>query len=167
MSPPPLVLVLNGPNLDRLGSREPEIYGSTTLPELEDAMRAQAEAEGLAVEFLQTDSEDALIEAVRDAPGRASAIIINPAAFTHFSYPLRDALAACGLPVIEVHVSNIHAREPFRRLSVISAVVRGVVCGLGTAGYTLALEAVAGLVRPEAAKGGSGSPPAKGGSGHE
>jgi 3-dehydroquinate dehydratase-2 len=143
----PLVLVLNGPNLDRLGARQPEIYGRTTLAELEELLRARAERLGLQVAFLQSNDEDALVEAARTAPARgAAAILVNPAALTHFSYPLRDALAASGLPVVEVHISNIHAREPFRRLSVISPVVRGVVMGLGVQGYLLALDAIAGML---------------------
>jgi 3-dehydroquinate dehydratase II len=141
------VLVVNGPNLDKLGTRQPEIYGSTTLAQLEKSLRARAEEVGLAVEFFQSNAEDEIVKAVSGAPGNgAAAIMINPAALSHFSYPLRDALAGTGLPVIEVHISNIHAREPFRRLSLVSSVARGVICGLGVAGYTLALEAIAGML---------------------
>ncbi|MGH2786153.1 MAG: type II 3-dehydroquinate dehydratase [Actinomycetota bacterium] len=143
----PLVLVLNGPNLDKLGTREPEIYGSTTLLELENALRARASELGLAVECRQSNDEEELIGLVEGAPVRgAAAIMINPAALSHFSYPLREALAATGLPVVEVHISNIHAREPFRRLSLVSGVAKGVIAGLGVNGYTLALEAIAGMV---------------------
>ncbi|MGH2795188.1 MAG: type II 3-dehydroquinate dehydratase [Actinomycetota bacterium] len=143
----PLVLVLNGPNLDKLGTREPEIYGSTTLLEVENALRERAAELGLAVECFQSNDEEALIGLVDGARGRgAAAIMINPAALTHFSYPLREALEATGLPVVEVHISNIHAREPFRRLSLVSGVAKGVIAGLGVNGYTLALDAIAGMV---------------------
>ena len=144
---PQLVLVVNGPNLDKLGTRQPEIYGSTTLAELEDGLRAKAHDLGLAVEFFQSNAEDDLIGAVSEAPGKgAAAILINPAALSHFSTPLREALAGTGLPVVEVHISNIHAREPFRRLSLVSGVAKGVIAGLGVNGYALALEAIAGMV---------------------
>ena len=144
---PPLVLVLNGPNLDKLGTRLPEIYGSTTLAQLEDVLRAKAHELALGIDFFQSNDEDELIKAVSGAPGKgAAAILINPAALTHFSYPLREALAATGLPVVEVHISNIHAREPFRRLSLVSGVAKGVIAGLGVNGYSLALEAIAGMV---------------------
>ena len=143
----PLVLVVNGPNLDKLGTRQPEIYGSTTLAELEKGLRDRADSLGLEVEFFQSNGEAELIDAVAGAPGRgAEAILINPAALSHFSYPLREALAETGLPVVEVHISNIHAREPFRRLSLVSGVAKGVICGLGIAGYGLALDAIAGMV---------------------
>ncbi len=143
----PVVLVVNGPNLDKLGTRQPEIYGATTLAELEESLRARGAELGLAVECFQSNDEGELIEAVSKAPSNgAAAIMINPAALSHFSYPLRDALAATGLPVVEVHISNIHAREPFRRLSLVSGVAKGVIAGLGVNGYTLALEAIAGMV---------------------
>jgi 3-dehydroquinate dehydratase-2 len=144
----PVVLVVNGPNLDKLGTRQPEIYGSTTLEQLEKGLREKAKGLGLAVEFFQSNDEDELIGAVAEAPRNGTAaILINPAALSHFSYPLRDALAATGLPIVEVHISNIHAREPFRRLSLVSGVAKGVIAGLGVNGYTLALEAIAGMVR--------------------
>jgi 3-dehydroquinate dehydratase-2 len=143
----PLVLVVNGPNLDKLGSRQPEIYGTTTLPELEKTLRARAAELGLEVEFFQSNDEPAVVDAVAGAPGRgAAAILINPAALTHFSYPLRETLRATRLPVVEVHISNIHAREPYRRLSLVSGVAEGVIAGLGVTGYTLALEAIAGML---------------------
>lgn len=145
----PLVLVINGPNLDKLGTRQPEIYGSTTLAEVEKMLRERAGELGLEIDFVQSNDEGEVVEAARSAPERgASAILINPAALSHFSYPLRDALAGTGLPVVEVHISNIHAREPYRRLSVISGVAKGVICGLGVRGYALALEAIAGMVGP-------------------
>jgi 3-dehydroquinate dehydratase II len=148
MSSQPLVLVVNGPNLDKLGTRQPEIYGATTLAQLEDGLRSRAKELGLAVDFFQSNDESAVVTAVESAPERgAAAIVINPAAFTHFSYPLREALAGTGLPVVEVHISNIHAREPYRRLSLVSGVAKGVIAGLGVTGYALALEAIAGMVR--------------------
>jgi 3-dehydroquinate dehydratase-2 len=143
----PVVLVVNGPNLDKLGTRQPEIYGSTTLADLEDALRARGKELGLSVEIFQSNDEGEIVEAVSKAPAEGvAAILINPAALTHFSYPLRDALAGTGLPVVEVHISNIHAREPFRRLSLVSGVAKGVIAGLGVNGYGLALEAIAGMV---------------------
>jgi len=144
---PPRVLVVNGPNLDKLGTRQPEIYGSTTLAELEERLRVRGEELGLAVECFQSNVEDEIVAAVTKAPGDGiAAILINPAALSHFSYPLRDALAGTGLPVVEVHISNIHAREPFRRLSLVSGVAKGVIAGLGANGYALALDAIAGMV---------------------
>ncbi|TMK16129.1 MAG: type II 3-dehydroquinate dehydratase [Actinobacteria bacterium] len=147
MAPRPLVLVINGPNLDKLGTRSPEIYGSTTLAELEKTLTARAEELGMDVEFFQANDESVVVDAVGHASQRgAAAILINPAALTHFSYPLREALAATGLRVVEVHISNIHAREPFRRLSLVSGVAKGTIVGLGVKGYALALEAIAGMV---------------------
>jgi 3-dehydroquinate dehydratase II len=144
---PPSVLVINGPNLDKLGRRQPEIYGSTTLPQLEETVRARGEELGLAVECFQSNDEDEIIGEVAEAPGKGfAAILINPAALSHFSFPLREALVGPGLPVVEVHISNIHAREPLRRLSLVSGVAKGVIAGLGVKGYTLALEAIAGMV---------------------
>jgi 3-dehydroquinate dehydratase II len=143
----PLVLVVNGPNLDKLGTRQPEIYGSTTLAQLADDLRARGKELGLELEFFQSNAENEVVGAVKDAPGKgAAAILINPAALTHFSQALREALAATGLPVVEVHISNIHAREPFRRVSLVSGVAKGVIAGLGVTGYRLALEAIAGMV---------------------
>ena len=143
------VLVVNGPNLDKLGTRQPEIYGSTTLAELEKLIDGWARELGLDAACFQSNDEDAIIAKVTGAPGDGIAgIVINPAALSHFSYPLRAALAATGLPVVEVHISNIHAREPFRRLSLVSGVANGVIAGLGIEGYRMALEALAGIVRP-------------------
>ena len=147
MAARPLVLVVNGPNLDKLGTRQPKIYGSTTLQQLEDTLRERSKELGLEVEFFQSNSESDVIDTVTGAPGRgAAAILINPAALTHFSHPLREALAGTGLPVVEVHISNIPAREPYRRLSLVSGVAKGVIAGLGVTGYALALEAIAGMV---------------------
>ena len=133
------VLVLNGPNLGRLGQRQPEIYGSTTLSELERMLSERAAELGATVECLQSDDGATLIDAV--ARTDADVVIINPASLTHHSFALRDALAASGKPVYEVHISNIHAREPYRRRSLISPVARGTIVGLGVRGYLLALDA--------------------------
>jgi 3-dehydroquinate dehydratase II len=138
------VLVLNGPNLDKLGTRQPEIYGTTTLADIELTLTAQAAGLGFAVAFAQSSLVDELIAAIEKE--RPDGIIINPAAFTHFSHDLADALADAAVPVIEVHLSNIHAREQFRRLSVVSPVARGVVCGFGAAGYGYALDALARML---------------------
>ncbi|MGH2830949.1 MAG: type II 3-dehydroquinate dehydratase [Actinomycetota bacterium] len=138
------VLVVNGPNLDRLGTREPEIYGRTTLAEIAATLRTQAAVLGLDVEFFQSADEPALIEAIQRAD--ADGIIVNPAAFTHFSHALADALGATGVPVVEVHLSNIHAREPYRRTSVVSPVARAVVCGCGPAGYGYALDTLSRML---------------------
>ena len=137
------ILVLNGPNLDRLGIRQPEVYGSTTLAQIEAHLRARASELGLDLTVVQSNREDDLLRAIGAG---ADGIIINPAAFTHFSYALADGLGAASAPVIEVHLSNIHSREPFRRLSVVSPVARGVICGLGPDGYGYALEALARIL---------------------
>lgn len=139
------ILVLNGPNLDTLGTRDPAIYGTTTLANIEDALRRQAKELDVEVAFVQSANLDALLQPI--AAGGFDGIVINPAAFTHFSYPLAEALHRSGVPVVEVHLSNIHAREQFRRLSVISPVVRGVIAGLGAEGYGYALEACARMIR--------------------
>lgn len=138
------VLILNGPNLDRLGERQPEIYGTTTLADIEKQLSDQAKSLGVKISFVQSNEERGLIDAIRES--KPDGIMINPAAFTHFSYRLADALAHSGVPVVEVHLSNIHAREPFRRLSVVSPVARAVVCGLGPAGYGYALDALARMI---------------------
>jgi 3-dehydroquinate dehydratase II len=143
------VLVVNGPNLDKLGTRQPEIYGETTLAELDKLIDGWANELGLDAECFQSNLEDDIIAKVDAARNDGIAgIVINPAALSHFSYSLREALAATGLPVVEVHISNIHAREPFRHISLVSGVAKGVIAGLGITGYRLALEAMAGIVRP-------------------
>jgi 3-dehydroquinate dehydratase-2 len=133
------VLVLNGPNLGRLGTRQPEIYGHTTLAELEEMLRALGKELGADVECLQSDDAAELIAALENTD--ADAVILNPAALTHYSHDLREAVAAYKGPVYEVHISNIYAREPYRRHSLISPVARGSIIGLGIRGYLLALEA--------------------------
>ena len=133
------VLVLNGPNLGRLGTRQPDIYGHTTLAELEEMLRARGKELGCDVECFQSDEAGDLIDALGKTD--ADAVILNPAALTHYSYELREAVAAFGGPVYEVHISNIYAREPYRRHSLISPVARGSIIGMGVQGYLLALEA--------------------------
>ena len=133
------ILVLNGPNLNLLGTREPELYGADTLAAVEARLRRQADAANCQLDFFQSNAEHELIDQVHKARATVDFIIINPAAFTHTSIALRDALAAVTIPFIEVHISNIHAREPFRQHSYLSDLAQGVICGLGTQGYDLAL----------------------------
>jgi 3-dehydroquinate dehydratase-2 len=140
------VLVLNGPNLGRLGSREPEVYGSATLAELEKACAATAAELGLSVDFRQTDDEAELIGWVHEAADGRIPVVLNPAAFTHYSYALKDALAMRTAPLVEVHISNPAARETFRHTSVVAAVADGTIAGFGFGSYRLALRAVAELL---------------------
>ncbi len=144
----PKILVLNGPNLNLLGQREPELYGSDTLADIERAMRARADALGLALDFRQSNHEGELVEWIHEARESAQGIVINPAAYTTTSIAILDALLACPAPIIEVHLTNIHKRERFRQHSYVSRVARGVLCGFGAHGYLLALEALAKLVQP-------------------
>lgn len=135
------VLVLHGPNLNLLGRREPDIYGRTTLADIHAAMENQARASGVRLESFQSNSEGELVDRIQAAAAEdVDFIIINPAAYTHTSVAMRDALAAVKIPFIEVHLSNVHAREPFRRHSYFSDIAVGVICGLGSQGYELALE---------------------------
>ena len=143
----PVIFVLNGPNLNLLGKRQPDIYGSETLADVEADCRRVAGDLGLAVEFRQTNAESELIDWIHEARDKAAGIVINPAAFTHTSVAVRDALAACECPILEVHISNIHRREEFRHHSFVSGVVTGVVCGFGTQGYGFALRRIAQLVK--------------------
>jgi 3-dehydroquinate dehydratase-2 len=138
----PIVLLLSGPNLNLLGQREPEIYGTTTLDDHVKAARAAAEEAGLDLEHLQSNHEGELIDAIHGARGRCAAIVINPGAFTHYAWGIHDALAAFEGPVVEVHISNPDAREPWRHTSVVSPVATGTIAGLGGHGYTLAIDAV-------------------------
>jgi 3-dehydroquinate dehydratase II len=142
----PVVLLLSGPNLNLLGSREPEIYGTDTLDDHVAAVRAAADEVGLDVEHLQANGEAALVEAVQGGRGRCAAIIVNPAALTHYGWSLHDALATFEGPVIEVHISNPNAREAWRHTSVVSPVATGTIMGLGGHGYVLAVQAVARLL---------------------
>ncbi|MCS6855416.1 MAG: type II 3-dehydroquinate dehydratase [Elioraea sp.] len=146
----PLVAVLNGPNLNLLGVREPALYGRATLADVEALCRDRAAKLGLAIEFRQSNHEGVLIDLVQACRGRAQGIIINPGGLTHTSVALLDALIASELPVIEVHLSNIHRREPFRERSLTAKAAAGVIAGFGAAGYGLALEAMAGLIAPAA-----------------
>jgi 3-dehydroquinate dehydratase II len=141
-------LLLNGPNLNLLGDREPDLYGTTTLADIESRCRRLAAEFGHELDCLQSNAEHELIQAVQAAPGRGiGAIVVNPAAFTHTSVALRDALTAVAIPFIEVHLSNVHGREPFRRRSYFSAVSAGVISGLGPLGYELAIRAADALLR--------------------
>lgn len=134
------VVVVNGPNLNLLGSREPEIYGTKTLADLEKTIQAKATSLGVEVSFHQSNSEGEIIDILQqNAPGSLG-IVINPAALSHYSLALYDCLQALALPVVEVHISNIHAREEFRSRSVTARAARGVITGLGFAGYEMALE---------------------------
>ena len=136
------LLVLHGPNLNLLGQREPEVYGHTTLAEIDARLRELAAQSGATLEAVQSNHEGALIDQIQAARGVCDGIIINPGGFTHTSVALRDALVASELPVIEVHLSNIYAREDFRRESLVTDVAIGSICGLGPIGYQLALEAL-------------------------
>jgi 3-dehydroquinate dehydratase-2 len=143
------ILVLNGPNLNLLGTREPGIYGRETLADIEAACRTLGETLGHEVAFVQSNHEGALVDALHDARGVRDGVILNAGAYTHTSIALRDAISATQLAVIELHLSNTHAREDFRHVSVIAPVCRGVIQGFGAAGYGLALRAMAGLVEAE------------------
>jgi len=142
----PSVLVLNGPNLNLLGTREPEVYGRTTLADIEADCAARAAQLGLALIFRQSNSEGTLVDWIQEAPGSHGAIVINPAAYSHTSVAILDALKAVDLPVVEVHLSNIHRRETFRGHSYVSKAALGVICGFGPRGYVMALDALAGLL---------------------
>jgi len=137
------ILVLNGPNLNLLGVREPATYGTQTLADIDKLCKAEGKALGLTVTTRQSNHEGELVTWIQEAMGKFEAIVINPAAYSHTSVAIHDALRAVGLPVVEVHLSNIHAREPFRHHSHVSAVALGVICGFGAAGYKLALSALA------------------------
>ena len=145
------IFVLNGPNLNLLGVREPDIYGTTTLDEVKALCEARAAAHGLEVEFRQSNHEGELVDWIQAARGEASAIVINPAAYSHTSVALLDALKAAELPVVEVHLSNPAARETFRHRSYVSMAATGVIAGLGVQGYELALDACARLTAGRAA----------------
>lgn len=141
--------VLNGPNLNLLGQRQPEIYGRETLADVEADCRRAGEALGLAIEFRQSNREYEIIDWIHEARTQAAGIVINPAAFTHTSVAILDALAACDCPVIEVHLSNIHKREPFRHHSYVSGIAAGVIAGCGPQGYVFALHRLAALLKKE------------------
>ncbi len=144
----PSILVLNGPNLNMLGRREPDVYGTIGLDEIEEMTRTQAVSRGLDVTFRQSNHEGELIDWIQAAPGDHDVIVINAAGLTHTSIALFDALKLAGLPVIEVHLSNIYRREAFRQNSYISRIAHGVICGFGATGYRLAIEAAADILAP-------------------
>ncbi len=139
----PSVLVLNGPNLNLLGRREPGVYGSQTLSDIEDLCREEGAGLGLDVVCAQSNYEGRLIELIHEAFGQHSGLVMNPGAFTHTSIAIMDAVRGVGLPLVEVHLSNVHAREAFRHHSYISPVALGVICGFGAQGYRFALQALA------------------------
>lgn len=141
MSRRPVVLLLSGPNLNLLGEREPEVYGTATLDDHVAAARIAAEAAGYDLEHLQSNREADLVEAVHAARGRCAAVVVNPGALTHYAWSLHDALAAFGGVVVELHLSNPNAREPWRHTSVVAPVATGSIMGFGGAGYALAVEA--------------------------
>ncbi len=144
------IMVLNGPNLNMLGTRQPEIYGRDTLAEIEARVRGRAKTHGLEVEFRQSNHEGELVTWIQEARTACVGIIINPAAYTHTSLAIRDALEACDIPIVELHLSNLHKRESFRRRSHMSAVATGVIFGFGAHGYELAIAAMAHLVADRA-----------------
>ena len=145
----PVVFILNGPNLNLLGVREPSIYGRDTLGDIEERCSARAAALGLEIDFRQTNHEGQLVDWIQEARESADGIILNAGALTHTSVALLDALSAAELPVIEVHLSNIFRRESFRHHSYVSLAANGVICGLGARGYELALDGIASLIESE------------------
>ncbi len=147
----PSILVIHGPNLNLLGRREPEIYGRTTLDEINRNLVDLGAQLGLAVDTFQSNHEGAIVDRIQQAAGSCNGLIVNAAAFTHTSIAIRDALAALDMPVVEVHLSNIHRREPFRSTSLTAGVVSGQILGLGAIGYSLALRALAEMIRPAVA----------------
>jgi len=143
------VLVLNGPNLNLLGHRQPEIYGTTTLDDIRACCENVAKGHGLTIDFVQNNSEGDMVSTIQGTRGRCSAIVINAAAYTHTSVAVLDALVASDLPIVEVHLSNIHRREAFRHHSYVSQAATGVICGFGARGYEMALDAIADLLNTD------------------
>ncbi len=141
------VLIIHGPNLNMLGKREPEIYGKTTLDEINSMLEEHGKRLGIAVETFQSNHEGAIVDKIQEASKSQKGIIINPAAYTHTSVAIRDALLLLDIPVIEIHISNIHKREPFRHKSLISDVATAQIAGFGVKGYSMALEALAGMIK--------------------
>lgn len=146
------ILVVHGPNLNLLGERQPEVYGRQTLEEINRSLQALAEAEGVEVEFFQSNHEGAIIDRLHQARKAVDAVVINPGALGHYSYALRDAIASLPIPVVEVHLSNPHAREEFRHKLVLAPVCTGQVVGFGPYSYLLGLRAAIHLIREEAAR---------------
>lgn len=142
------IYVLNGPNLNRLGTREPSTYGTATLADIERLCRDVGEDLDLDIEFRQSNHEGVLVDWIQEAGDVAQGLVINPAAYTHTSVALHDAIRAVQIPTVEVHLSNVHAREAFRHRSYVSPVALGVICGFGPTGYRLALEALSTVIRP-------------------
>ncbi|MBL4836810.1 MAG: type II 3-dehydroquinate dehydratase [Kordiimonadaceae bacterium] len=142
-------LVLNGPNLNLLGTREPETYGSVTLSEIEASSTAHAAQTGYALDFRQTNIEGTLVDWIQEGATSAKGIILNAAAYTHTSVAIHDAIAAINVPVVEVHLSNVFAREEYRHHSYVSDVAAGVICGFGPHGYILAIDALVGMLRDQ------------------
>ena len=147
MAEPVKILILNGPNLNLLGTREPHIYGRETLADIERRCARKAKSLGFEISMRQSNSEGEIIDWIHEAVSGWSALIINPAAYTHTSVAILDALKMVACPIVEVHISNIYQRETFRHHSYVSPVATGVICGFGPAGYELALEAISGLLR--------------------
>lgn len=146
-----VILVLNGPNLNTLGQREPEIYGRTSLEDIKGLTVARAKSQGLEADFRQSNDEGELVSWIQGARTTAAGIVINAAAYTHTSVAILDALLSCGLPVIEVHLSNIYKREEFRHHSYVSRAATGVICGFGAQGYELAVDALANILKAKTA----------------
>lgn len=146
MATQPSILILNGPNLNLLGTREPHIYGAETLADVETLCRTEGDRLGLGIDFRQSNHEGELVTWIQQARGAHAAILLNAGAYTHTSVAILDALTAVDLPVVEVHLSNIFRREPFRHHSYVSLAARGVICGLGSQGYVLALQAAHRLI---------------------
>ncbi|HEX6800839.1 MAG TPA: type II 3-dehydroquinate dehydratase [Candidatus Binatia bacterium] len=141
------ILVLNGPNLNLLGKRQPEVYGTLTLAQIEQRIRALAKELGIEIEVRQSNSEGELVTWIQEAANKFGAIVINPAAYTHTSLAMRDAVSAVGIPTVEIHISNIHKREPFRHHSFIAEVAVGQIAGFGVDSYLLGLRAAADLIQ--------------------
>ena len=141
------IFIINGPNLNMLGTRQPEIYGSDTLADIETDCREKAKQLNVEIDFFQSNHEGEIVTAILQARGHFDAVIINPAAYSHTSVAIMDALLACDMKVVEVHLSNIHRREKFRRHSYVSMAADGVICGFGKQGYLLALEAAASFFK--------------------
>ena len=148
---PATVLVIHGPNLNLLGQREPEIYGRTSLDDIDRSLKQLGRELGLKVETFQSNSEGAIVDRIQQARGRVRVLVINPAAYTHTSVAIRDAITACDLPTIEVHLSNVYKREPFRHHSTIAGIVVGRIMGFGAEGYLMALRGVKRMIEAERA----------------